>query len=455
MPDAAFADRLMTVARALAEADSAHLTDAELLGAIERAGDLRRLADAAGATLTAELDARSGVGNEASLARRMGARSSAALVVERARVDASTAAAWLAVGEAVSPRVSILGEVLPNKHEAVASALREGAVDAVTARSIISTVEHCSADALEATEVGAAIVDVARAIPPRDAARLCREVLARWLPENADERERVLRARRSLRIVQTAEGMTRITIDADPESAGYLVTALDARTSLQRRPRFVDVDAPGEPDDSRPLDQRRLDALVDIAREALAHDDGQVAGAAVTMLVTVPLETLQSRVGTASIAGIDEPIGPRTARRLAAAADIIPVVLAGESEPLDLGVTQRLFSPAQRRAMAIRDGGCAWPGCDAPPGRTQAAHIRPWWAGGATDLDNGVLLCWSHHYLFDHDGWTLEWRDGVPWFVPPPWVDSSRTPRRGGRVSATTLGRARPHDEPIIAGLAS
>lgn len=142
-------------------------------------------------------------------------------------------------------------------------------------------------------------------------------------------------------------------------------------------------------------------------------------------------------LGWAEVAGCDQPISAATARRLAADAEIIPVVMGGPSEILDQGRAMRLFTTAQRRAMALRDGGCVWPGCHAPPGWCEAAHRLSWLDGGATDLDNGVLLCPFHHRTLDAEGWRFERDDGgVLWLIPPGHVDAWRTPRRAGRLPA-------------------
>jgi hypothetical protein len=185
--------------------------------------------------------------------------------------------------------------------------------------------------------------------------------------------------------------------------------------------------------DTRPLSQRRVDALIAVCRESLANDKGTLAGTSVTMLVTVPLEALQTGVGTATIAGVDEPISAGTARRLAADAELIPVVLGTDSEVLDLGRSARLFSPAQRRALAARDGGCIWPGCTMPPAWCEVAHLLAWILGGETDLENGALMCPHHHRRFDHDGWALRREHGTPYLIPPVWLDPQQTPRRAGR----------------------
>jgi hypothetical protein len=185
--------------------------------------------------------------------------------------------------------------------------------------------------------------------------------------------------------------------------------------------------------DTRPLAQKRVDALVAVCRESLANDHGSLAGTSVTMLVTVPLEVLQSGVGTAEIAGVDELISASTARRLCAEAELIPTVLGTGSEVLDLGRSARLYSSAQRRALAARDGGCIWPGCTMPPAWCEVAHLLAWLLGGDTDLDNGALMCPHHHRRFDNDGWALHREDGRPYLIPPPWLDPEQTPRRAGR----------------------
>ena len=105
------------------------------------------------------------------------------------------------------------------------------------------------------------------------------------------------------------------------------------------------------------------------------------------------------------------------------------MLTAGPSEVLDLGRSVRLVSPAQRRALVVRDGGCVWPDCDRPPAFTDAHHLRHWVDGGATDLANLALVCRRHHRLV-HAGWELAHRPDGIWSATPPWaVPSSRTDR--------------------------
>ncbi|XKH54583.1 HNH endonuclease [Citricoccus nitrophenolicus] len=137
-------------------------------------------------------------------------------------------------------------------------------------------------------------------------------------------------------------------------------------------------------------------------------------------------------VGTfKSEAAFTGPISPSTIRTLACDADILPVVMGGAGQVLDVGRTQRLFPPRLRRAITARDGGCASPGCTMPAPWCEVHHIQWWTHGGATSVDNGVLLCSRHHHAVHSGSWHISVEDdGVPWFVPAPYLDPFRTPQR-------------------------
>jgi hypothetical protein len=77
-------------------------------------------------------------------------------------------------------------------------------------------------------------------------------------------------------------------------------------------------------------------------------------------------------------------------------------------QPLDYSRAQRRFTPRQRRALMVRDGGCVFPGCDRKPKWCDVHHLKPWEDDGPTDLANGCLLCRRHHNLIHHNGWTLQ-----------------------------------------------
>nr|WP_236725484.1 HNH endonuclease signature motif containing protein [Amycolatopsis orientalis] len=96
-----------------------------------------------------------------------------------------------------------------------------------------------------------------------------------------------------------------------------------------------------------------------------------------------------------------------------------------------MGRLRRFVTPGQRRALNIRDGGCAFPGCHRPPKNCHAHHIHHWADGGPTDLRNLTLLCGFHHRLIHHGDWQVRMAaDGLPEFIPPQYLDPLRQTRR-------------------------
>ncbi|WP_374273181.1 DUF222 domain-containing protein [Actinoplanes sp. M2I2] len=139
--------------------------------------------------------------------------------------------------------------------------------------------------------------------------------------------------------------------------------------------------------------------------------------------------------GTLSIGTTDTGLrlSAATMRRLACDARILPFVLGGAGQILDTGRARRLATGPLRRALHLRDQGCAFPDCDRPPRWTDAHHLIPWTSGGPTTLNNLVLLCRHHHRLIHHPGGGWQIRlgpDQHPDFYPPPSIDPLRRPRR-------------------------
>ncbi|WP_087002716.1 HNH endonuclease signature motif containing protein [Gulosibacter sp. 10] len=152
--------------------------------------------------------------------------------------------------------------------------------------------------------------------------------------------------------------------------------------------------------------------------------------------------------GVGGLAEIDggPVIDAGAARRLAASAGLIPMVLGGDGEVLDLGRERRQFTRAQRLALVERDGGCAM--CGLPPGMTEAHHVRWWHAhDGRTDLDNGVLLCTNCHHRM-HEGWQVRIAH-----APDPANGRDSSSRRGSAGSRRNLAGSRgPEGSPGPAG---
>jgi hypothetical protein len=155
--------------------------------------------------------------------------------------------------------------------------------------------------------------------------------------------------------------------------------------------------------DPRTPEQWRADAATNIIRRSL--DTGTLGNTRkVRPHVTVVID-LEARPGTTPelIDAIRNErryrgsLSRATLDRIMCDADLTRVLMAGDSEVLDVGRTTRTVTKAQWNALVARDGGCTRPGCDAPPGQCEVHHILPWSEGGGTDIDNMKLECWKHH----------------------------------------------------------
>lgn len=182
-----------------------------------------------------------------------------------------------------------------------------------------------------------------------------------------------------------------------PEQAAVLEAAIGPGS----RPR---VGEEGERDE-RPAGQRRVEALIEIVAAWAAGAAGRTQGpgaSPVMVHVTMPLAELTAGVGAGEVVGGSAAgtlLAPGVVRRLACAAGVVPHVLGGRSEPLDVGRAERLFTTGQRHALWLRDRHCTYPGCDVPAQWCRVHHVVHWLDGGRTDLANAALLCERHHGL--------------------------------------------------------
>src|SRR5262249_56845279 len=110
-------------------------------------------------------------------------------------------------------------------------------------------------------------------------------------------------------------------------------------------------------------------------------------GSGVQLTITIDWDALHRDVAIGQL-DTGALLSPETTRRLACTAQLLPAVLDGNSVPIDLGRTRRLFTGAARPAVLLRDGGCAFPGCDKPPRWAEIHHIVAWQHGGSTDPHN-------------------------------------------------------------------
>ena len=331
------------------------------------------------------------------VAEQTGARDAAAWLAHAARLEGSD-----------TRRDSRLATALEERWHVVAAGLRGGTVNTAQARVIVRALDDLPED-LVTPEVRALaeirLVDLASEFGPRQLRILGRRVLEVVAPEVAEEVERKLlergnaRAERSTYLTtrRNGDGTTDLRVRLADTAADRLLTYVQAFTSPRRTPSPGQIES-----DRRPYDQKLGHAFVAFLESVDPKRMPLHGGDATTVIVTLDLETLRNGLGVGLIG--DEPITAGQVRRLACTAHILPAVLGGESEILDLGRHRRLFSPAQRKAMAIRDRRCRTEGCEIPAAWCEAHHAAdPWAGGGTTDLADGLLLCsWHHHRAHDH-----------------------------------------------------
>jgi hypothetical protein len=224
--------------------------------------------------------------------------------------------------------------------------------------------------------------------------------------------------------------MVRVDGDLDPETGETLLTALRA---------ILDAESRSGTDDKRTPAQRRADALGEICRQWLDRSDRpQVGGERPHVTVTVGVNALRhlsppaDRGPAPRAASADDrasmsaefdhtgPVQPEVAKTLACDASITRVMMAGPSDPLDVGRRTPVVSPAMRRAVIVRDRECRFPSCGRPHTWCDAHHVVHWADGGPTAVANLVLLCRRHHRMVhERGGFRLGLEDGRPVFRRP------------------------------------
>jgi hypothetical protein len=203
------------------------------------------------------------------------------------------------------------------------------------------------------------------------------------------------------------DGVTDVLARVPDQVAERLRVYLDAFTAPRRQSLSgAGMETSGESHDGDvarlPFPRQRGEAFCALMEHLPADGLPMHGGSPTSVMVMIDFEALQLATGIAETsAGGSLTVGE--VRRLACGANILPVVLGGGSEVLDLGRSRRLFSPAQRKALAIRDRRCRAEGCEIPAAWCEAHHVaRPWSRGGRTDLGDGVLLCSFHHHRAHH-----------------------------------------------------
>ena len=258
-----------------------------------------------------------------------------------------------------------------------------------------------------------------------------------------ERQEALLASRQSFTVSHGADGSRPVRGQFGPEGGALLDAAL-AAVSAPRRGRDGTLDP-------RTGGQRRAEGLLELIKLAMQADGmPELGGEPVTLTVTTTADYLTSTDSHADhdcSVSADAPSGPsinprpatledgtalspEATRRLGCDAWLVAAIVDTDLDVLDIGRMSRVIPRSMRRALIVRDQGCAFPGCGRPPRWCHGHHIWFWADGGPTALSNLVLLCGHHHHLVHHHGWDVDiGPDGHPRFYPPPWIDPTRTPR--------------------------
>ncbi|MCF6378575.1 HNH endonuclease [Nocardioides KLBMP 9356] len=310
-----------------------------------------------------------------------------------------------------------LAGALDRDRALVAQAMRDGSVTLAQAHVIHRAVDALpsSVDAETVERAEAHLVAQAAEFGPKELGRIGRRILDVVAPEIAEaveaarladlEADAADRIRLTLR--RLGDGTTRISGRVPDALGTRFATYLEAYSNP--RVERTTGEAPASDPVARAPYAKRLGQAFAQLLEAIDPRRLPVHGGdATTVIVTIPLASLKADLAAADLVGAglvpgDDLTGDRLTasevRRLACTAAILPAVLGGDGLPLDLGRSRRLFGPAQRKALVIRDRTCRAEGCDVPGAWREAHHGRdPWAEGGRTDLADGELLCTHHHH---------------------------------------------------------
>ncbi|SOD75159.1 uncharacterized protein DUF222 [Jatrophihabitans sp. GAS493] len=366
------------------------------------------------------------------LAGEFGFASPQALLVGVLRVDPGEAKARVRAAQDLGPRTGLTGEVLDPVFGETAAAQKTGVISAGHAKVITTTLDGLSEDLdfEHGARVQAELVAQARWFTPRDLAKLATRIVAHLDPDGTAPSDTRQQQNRGFTLARRLDGMVIPTGALTPACGAALEAVLDCLSAPAPAEETSGVGGGVVERDSRTPAQRRHDALLDSSLRLLA--DGGLppsGGVPTTLLITMSDEQFRTQTGYATTSHGDLISIPE-ALAVAEEADVVSVLLNPTGGVISHGRQRRLASPAQRLALYARDQGCCFPGCTIPVQWTQVHHQIPWHRGGKTSIHTMALLCGHHHRTFEQLGWTLTMTNGIPWWIPPPWIDPTQQPVR-------------------------
>lgn len=420
-------------------------SDASLIDGMTLTGEALRLLEALLVESAGEVVRRSRMPERhLRLTTRMGCHDVNELLQRLTRLAPASAAGLQRGAKAVLVEQRLDGQALPARLPAMREALIDGEVGLDGLLAVAGPLEAMGDrvavdDLLTADSVLAA---EARGEGPEGAPPACADLLrvqalawsAALDQDGAEPREERALALRGVRFGRPRDGVIPFSGALLPEVHAQWQQICSATGSPRTHDQGVRFETPS----STPTDEESF--LPDPRTTAQKHHDAlatalftaassrllpTIGGAAPTLVVSVRAEDLVSGSGWAMVQGSDEPVSTAAARHAGCAGVIQRVLLDGSGRILRLGTEERVFNKHQRRAIALRDGGCIIPGCCVPAAWCEIHHVTPDAYGGPTHTDNGVLLCWFHHRFIDRGLWKVRMTRGVPEVQAPTWFDPS------------------------------
>jgi len=367
----------------------------------------------------AELDSRD-------IAATAGFRNTKQLLAGMLNLSPTEAGARVTHATQLAPRRALGGAVLAPLLPTTAAALAAGEIcfGKVTVITEMMAAIPASVSAADRDAAEAELAGYARSFNPTSLHTISRHLLAHLDPDGPEPRDEPESdpGAGELRLRNRRDGRLGLEGFLEAEHGAAFRSLIDQLAG----PRPASEGIP----DPRSTPQRNAEALLEVCGLARAAEQcPSTAGEPAHLTVTIDWDALRTGLGVATL-DYGTHISAAEARRWACDAKIIPVVLGGQSEPLDVGRAMRTVSLAIRRALVARDRGCAFPGCDRPPGMCQAHHALHWIDDGESSVENCVLLCETHHRHVHRTGWEVLIHPGHVEFIPPAIIDPNRTPLR-------------------------
>jgi hypothetical protein len=284
------------------------------------------------------------------------------------------------------------------------------------------------------------LVGDARNLPVEELRRRARAMRDQLDPAGAEARYAARFEGRKYHMYLDADDRWVGRIHFDDEMAMWVHSMMDAGLRPRRGgPRFMTDEeraaARELQDDPRTNEQLAYDLFMDVLRAGAVANAADVFGArqpGVRMVVVKdavgPLDQFGRMLATGHTEDGGDPLPGSVVDRTLCMNGSVDITVDPNGNPLDVGREQRAFTTTQRKALAVRDGGCRLPGCGVAASYCEAHHIDHWFEDrGRTDIDRGILLCRFHHLLLHNNRYKIT-REGQGAFV------LHRPTDRGGTV---------------------